>query len=226
MKKLLGIFAFFLSIQLCFGNLTSYRPLNTPQTGVNFSIPYTFGTHKGHAEKIYGKIEFDRNHIEGLRGHFKVPVKSMRTGKSVRDCHLVEALGLDYTSSRFPENHVCNNDNELERDEAAHFLYPFIHFKIIDAKKMGEEQTDAFHKYGLIVTGLWTIHGREVSKSHKVELTVDLKKRSLKLRIKTTPQFSLKEFDVIVKPAKILGIKIGVKDNVSVDLDLVLNEVQ
>ena len=150
----------------------------------------------------------------------------MRTGNAVQDCHLVEALGLNYASSRFPENHVCNNDNELERDEASHFLYPFIHFKIVDAKKMGEEHTGTFHKYELIVTGLWKIHGREVSQSHKVELSVDSKKRFLMLRIKTTPHFSLKEFGVIVKPAKILGIKIGVKDHVSVVLDLVLKEYE
>ncbi len=39
-----------------------------------------------------------------------MPIAAMSTGSTTRDCHMREALGINYQGSRFPGDHVCVND--------------------------------------------------------------------------------------------------------------------
>ena len=107
-----------------------YGPLvkSGPQTGVTFSIPYTAGNHKGFARAIDGLVETDDND-QLVSAQFTVPIESLTTSHKTRDCHMFEALGLDYSTSQFPEKHVCNSQNQLPLSGPNAITYPSLTFQ-------------------------------------------------------------------------------------------------
>jgi hypothetical protein len=80
------------------------------QLGVTFSLGWTLGTHEGQASRVTGSVQGQVEPFSIGPGEFRVPVAGMSTGSATRDCHMREALGLDYSHSRFPGEHVCVND--------------------------------------------------------------------------------------------------------------------
>lgn len=199
----------------------SYRtPLITPaDSSIKFFIPYTFGTHEGEARMFSGKISLDLIDPAQSNGEFSVPISAMTTAKPQRDCHMREALGLDYGDSDFPEVHVCNEDDELPTAGKNAVKYPMIKLKVKSIKSLGPEKSVSLEKESTIeVEGEWIIHG----KSYQWVFPLRLSLEGEKLRVRGEVPFSLKNHDVIVKANRVLFIEIGVKDNAKVQFDLVL----
>src|SRR5262245_5385660 len=77
---------------------------------MTFSLGWTLGTHEGRASQVSGSLRARLDPLEILEGEFRVPIGAMSTGSVSRNCHMREALGIDYSRSRFPREHVCVND--------------------------------------------------------------------------------------------------------------------
>lgn len=78
--------------------------------GMTFTLGWTLGTHEGRASRVSGSLLAELDPLRIVQGEFRVPIASMSTGSASRDCHMREALGIDYSRSRFPREHVCVND--------------------------------------------------------------------------------------------------------------------
>jgi polyisoprenoid-binding protein YceI len=78
--------------------------------GMTFSLGWSLGTHQGQASSVTGSMQAQLEPLAITDGEFHVPISSMSTGSTTRDCHMREALGIDYAHSHFPAQHVCVND--------------------------------------------------------------------------------------------------------------------
>ncbi len=187
------------------------------KTRVLFHLPYTLGTHDGEAKISKGKLKLDINSPNSTIGEFSVAIDSMTTGSNERDCHLREALGLNYELSDFPNEHVCNEAHALPTTGKNSIVFPEIIFKILSMKSLdpsGKILTDKVTP--IEVEGQWTIHG--ISKKEILYMKISPEKEFL--RVQGDTQFSLKDYNVIVKPGKVLFLTISVKDTVNVSLSI------
>jgi polyisoprenoid-binding protein YceI len=78
--------------------------------GMTFSLGWSLGTHQGQASSVTGSMQAQLEPLAITDGEFHVPISAMSTGSRTRDCHMREALGIDYAHSHFPAQHVCVND--------------------------------------------------------------------------------------------------------------------
>lgn len=190
----------------------TYKVSGTSQDrpAVVFRVPYSSGVHEGRALAIEGAVVGDLSAPQSLKGEFKVPIASLLTGNASRDCHLREALGLDYSKSAYPREHVCGSENTLPGQGPDSIVYPEINFKLKSVVQKGPEEAE--------LSGEWTIHG----KSRLSRFMVKTRYEGDKVRIRGDLSLSLRDFDIQVKPAKILFLTIKVDDKVDVALDLVV----
>lgn len=201
-------------------------------TGVTFKVPYTAGVHSGKASSIRSDVQIN---ADGSlkKAVFAVPIAAMTTGNAVRDCHMREALGIDYQNSSFPKKHVCDSDNQLPASGPDAVVYPDVAFQFsgLSANAIAlPPQLEVGQIHKIEVQGRWLVHGKEramttAGKTMVVSVERVAGDESL-IRLKTDLTLSLKEFGVIVKPFKLGPIEIGVGDAVRVQLDLLLQKVQ
>lgn len=177
-------------------------------TGIRFRLPYTLGTHDGEALEATGTATFDPASRKAIRGSFRVPIRSIRTGNDARDCHLLEALGLDYAKSGYPEDHVCDGDDHLPSAGPDAIAYPDIEFR---ARALREEKNQI-----TAIEGDWVIHG--VSRPARIAVTATPEGEGFRLKGET--RISLKDHGIEVKSAKILFATIRVEDQAVVSMDL------
>ena len=85
-------------------------PQANGDVGMAFSLGWSLGTHEGRASRVTGSVQAQVEPFAIAQGEFRVPIAAMSTGSSTRDCHMREALGIDYARSQFPAEHVCVND--------------------------------------------------------------------------------------------------------------------
>jgi polyisoprenoid-binding protein YceI len=97
--------------------------------GVTFSLGWTLGTHQGRASRVTGSLDAQIEPLAVTQGEFRVPIAAMSTGSTTRDCHMREALGIDYARSRFPAEHVCAND-QVPASGPDSVVYPDIVIKV------------------------------------------------------------------------------------------------
>lgn len=190
-----------------------------PNTGVKFFVPYTFGTHTGEARMFAGSMTLDNADPQSSRGEFSVPINSMTTDKAERDCHMMEALGLDYGEADFPEEHVCTDSYTLPATGKNAVKYPTILLKIHSVKSLEPSKlihTDRETK--IEVDGEWIIHGKSYQWKFPLSLTPD----GEKFKVHGTVPFSLKNHDVIVKSQRVLFVDINVKDNIKVEFNMII----
>jgi len=98
----------------------------------------------------------------GLRfnGRLLIPIDSLRTGDPKMECHMREALGLNYSNSKFPKHMFATQKiNSLQIRVA----FPEIVFEWTSAKWLNDP-------HALELSGKWTIHG--VSLPSKTILSV------------------------------------------------------
>lgn len=217
-----GIFLFLLIHPFAvFSAATAYSTpaIPPPNSGVKFFVPYTFGTHVGDAKMFSGKVFLDLGDPAKTQGTFAVPISSLTTGKDERDCHMREALGLDYAEADFPEVHVCNDNNELPTSGKNAVKYPEIRLKIHSIKSLDPSKIiNSDRETNIEVDGEWNIHGKSYTWTFPLKLVPE----GNKFRVRGEVSFSLKNHDVTVKSTKVLFMDVSVKDIIKVNFDLLL----
>lgn len=190
-----------------------------PDSSIALSLPFSLGTHKGLVSALTGKLLFDPMNLSLTRGEFTVALHSISTQKAERDCHLMESLGLDYDESDFPEKHVCNKNDELPLTGKNAIKYPDIRLIIHSLKSTDTGQILWYNnELNVEVDGEWTIHG----KSFRSHFPMKMISEGTRYRVRGEVPFSLKQYDIIVKPTKILFMEIKVEDLIKVNFDVVL----
>jgi len=148
-----------------------------------------------------------------------VPIASLRGDGGTRDCHMREALGLDYSRSRFPSEHVCDGENRLPATGPDAIAFPEIRLELLSARPLDD--------LGLLAAGKpvrveietrWTVHG--VTKPARELVRVLRDGDGLRVRGRST--LVLKDFGVVVKSTKVLFAEVTVGDAVTVTYDLKL----
>jgi polyisoprenoid-binding protein YceI len=177
-------------------------------TGVQFSIPYTFGVHEGVAEQASGSITIDasKENLTIKGGSFSVPVNSLRSGNATRDCHILETMGVKYEGSKYPADHICNANNEIVETTGPNSIV-FSDLKMVvnsarvtSANKKLELNTPV----SVLANVTWTIHG--VSKKSDLPLTVTLKENGI-ANVKANADLPLSDFNMTVKPFLVITVK-------------------
>jgi polyisoprenoid-binding protein YceI len=97
--------------------------------GMTFTLGWTLGTHHGVASRVTGTLDAQAAPLAIKGGEFHVPITAMSTGSTQRDCHMREALGIDYKGSHFPTAHVCVND-QVPASGPDSVVYPDIAIKL------------------------------------------------------------------------------------------------
>lgn len=175
--------------------------------GVQFKIGYTFGTHSGKALSGEGRVIWATTDLASLKkSELRVPIGALRTGNPEMECHLREALGLDYKHSPYPGEHVCKND-QLPLSGPGAVVFPEIVLQLEKAKKI-----DPSH---YTVEGVWKIHG--VTRPTAIPVEVELK--GGRLIVTAKPTLSLKEFGVEVKNFLFISTEDTLKLDLAIQLE-------
>ena len=195
--------------------------------GIDLSIDYTVGTHVGYASSVTGRALVDFESASVSSAEFRVSIASMTTGNTKRDCHMREALGLDYALSGYPENHICDANNNLPASGVDSVQYPEVIFELRGlnaADGTPLTRIDAGAEVPVLALGSWTIHGvrKDQVVSLKATRTQDENGRN-RLRVRGDFNLLLKDFGIEVMSWAGL---IKVADRAKVKLDLDLNETR
>lgn len=220
----LFLLIFFFSY-LAHGETLHYRPsmASTAEPGIHFQLPYSLGTVLGEVLIIGGKVTIDTENAALSNGTFKVPIDSLYTNKPMRDCHLREALGINYEESDFPKTHVCSEKFQIPFEGKNAIAYPLITLKILSLKnkEANNKKISMDHETKVEVSGEWTIHGKTLPSIFELKILPTPNSKSIKILGETI--FSLKAFGIIVRPAKILLFPIKTEDQVRVSFNVPLD---
>lgn len=127
-------------------------------------------------------------------------------------------MGIRYSSSSYPEKHICNEQNQLPKDGPNSIQYPTIHFKL-ESLKLDPPNVDLNElntSISVSAEGKWSMHG--ITRAVRLPLTIQ--REGDGHRVKGKFNFSLKEYEIVVKKVKFLFIPIGVKDRATITFDL------
>ena len=203
------------------GELRQYTVLPDPGgKGTTVEIPYTFGTHQVAAKQIEGQIELDSKSLDVRSGRLWVSISELKSDDPKRDCHMREALGLDYSHSRFPKEHVCDDQNRLPAKGNDAIVYPRVELRVTGSKALDDPDLLAQGKeVRVLVTGTWTIHG--VTRPASVQLTASADpKNPDTLRGRGRQPFVLSDFGIEVKSAGVLLVSSAVRGGATATFDL------
>ncbi len=216
MKKVLLLIAASLAVATSNAQQFQLIPKADSTSGITMNIPYDLGTHHGVASQVSGVITASQN-FTIITGKLIVPIQFMTTGNPTRDCHLREALGLDYTKSHFPAAHICDANNQLPTTGVDAISFPTLEFALLGVTGGGDiaSELKSGSTIHLTAQGNWNIHN--VQKTLSFPLTLNVLANGL-ISIKGSVPFSLSDYNVIVKP--VLGI--GVKNDMTANLDLLM----
>lgn len=221
------------ALALIFSSISSYAgeknwvATNNPagRSGLRFSIAYTAGVHNGDVKSIQGLLVTDQdNNLSGA--HVEVPIDAMATGDLSRDCHMREALGIDYTASRFPNEHVCDRNNRTPDAGADAVVFSKIIFDFTGFQSA--PSTDLALAQTVLVNGTLTIHGqtRAITALPLTVQKITNADGSSSLRVQGNFNLSLKNYQVIVKPFKFGPFEIGVSDTAKINIDMAFVDMQ
>lgn len=207
------------STNLLFGADKVLTP--APSSKINFDLPFTGGIHKGSATGLNGTVVLDASN-QLLSGRLTVPISAIKTANDTRDCHMREALGIDYTNSNFPAQHVCNAQNQTPPTGPNSIVFPNIEFEFLTLTLPDGTALPAALETGkaneVLLKGRFSIHGM----TEPIELSGLLTQISNGLRLQFTFPMVLKNHNIIVKPSQAGGITIKVGPEATVKLDLTL----
>jgi polyisoprenoid-binding protein YceI len=193
-----------------------------PQDGIVVDVPYSMGTHHEHVTATDGILRLDPAALTLERGRLVFPLSGFRSDDPQRGCHLREALGLDYTRSRFPREHVCDDQNHLPAAGPDSVAFPEVVLELASAEPVGAGSAGGAE---VEVTGTLTLHGRARPERFRLVVTPDPSAPGM-LRVRGHIPVRLADFGIEVKPAKILFVSITVHDEVTVNLDALLEPVR
>lgn len=175
-----------------------------------FEIEYTMGTHEGDVSGLAGQITLNTKKI-ALTGKLMLPISGLVTSSEEMNCHLQESLGLMYEGSDFPDDHVCDDEDQLPKQGPNSVRFPSIEFSIISAKLVtGNCATQC----ELNVQGSWRIHGIDQVKTE----TVRLQKTPEGFQAKVRTTLLLSDHKVVVKKFLFIGVEDEAQVNLEFDL--------
>jgi polyisoprenoid-binding protein YceI len=189
-----------------------------PPDGIVVDVPYSLGTHHEHATEVDGTVRLDPKTLRLERSRLVIPIASFRSDNAQRGCHLREALGLDYTRSRFPREHVCDAHNRLPASGPDAIAFPDI---LLQLTRGGPASSQASGDGEVEAEGTLTVHG--TSRPIRLRLAVSRgEPGSDMLRVRGRVPLRLSEFGVTVKSARALFVSISVRDEVTLIVDVLL----
>ena len=181
-------------------------------------VVYSFGAHTQVAQDIRGEVTLDPTTLAGGSGTVVVPIAGIHGDGGTRDCHMREALGIDYAANgRFPKEHVCDGQNRLPASGPESVAFPDIRLEILGVRPLDAP--------GLLASGTpvrveldvrWTVHG--VTRQQKELTRVVREADGLHARGRST--VVLADHGIVVRPTKVLFADIKVGDAVTVTYDL------
>ena len=219
---------------VCLAALLPYAALAEPRTyrvaptaegsKAEAVVVYSLGTHAQVAQDIRGEVTLDPTTLAGGSGTVVVPIAGIRGDGSTRDCHMREALGLDYSAGgRFPKEHVCDGENRLPASGPESIAFPDIRLEILGARPLDElSLLDAGKPVRVELDARWTMHG--VSRQQKELTRVVREGNGLHARGRST--VVLADYGIVVKATKVVFAEIKVGDAVAVTYDLRLLPVE
>ena len=187
-------------------------------------VVYSLGTHTQAAQDIRGEVMLDPTTLSGGSGQVVIPIAGIRGDGSTRDCHMREALGIDYAAgSRFPKDHVCDGENRLPASGPDSIAFPEIRLEVVGARPLDDlSLLESGKPVRVELDARWTVHG--VTKQQKELTRVVREGDGLHVRGRST--LTLADFGVVVKPTKVLFAEITVGSAVTVTYDLRLLPAQ
>jgi polyisoprenoid-binding protein YceI len=219
--KILCSIPLLLASSFSWGAPISYRPVSTTTQKplIRFTLPYSLGTHEGQTHLILGEIKLDLDHPEKATGSLRASISTLTSDSDKRDCHMREALGLNYDQSDFPKDHVCDDENQLPLTGKNSIAYPDIELKITSVKS--HDPSGKIHREKetqIDVDGTWTIHG--VTRTTRVPMKVI--PEGGKFRIQGSAPFALSAYRIEVKPAQLVFVTIRVADQAMILFDILM----
>ncbi len=183
-------------------------------------VVYTLGTHTQTAQEVRGEVTLDPATLDSASGMVVVPIAAIHGDGGTRDCHMREALGLDYAASgRFPGEHVCDERDRLPASGPGSVAYPDVRLELLGARPLDDVALlEAGKPVRVELEVRWTIHG--VSRPARELVRAVREGTGLHVRGRST--IVLGDFGVVVKPTKVLFAEIRVGDAVTVTYDLKL----
>lgn len=224
-------FAVFLSLILV--NSTSFADSKkyqlelseSRQSGINFQIGYTLGTHEGESYLGSGSLTLSQDPFQLLVANFILPITHLDTRNSKRDCHLIESLGLDYKVSDYPRSHICDSRNLLPSSGPNSVAFPEIRFQLLAFQETGglSSLVPGIEK-NIEVQGTFSMHG--VENNISVPVTLLLKKLSdgqETLTIQGDFKVLLSDYGATVKPVMFVTVEDEAKVHLNMTMKLVQN---
>ncbi|HZJ56403.1 MAG TPA: hypothetical protein VFD38_19830 [Myxococcaceae bacterium] len=181
-------------------------------------VVYSLGSHTQTAQEIRGEVTLDPATLSGGSGAVVVPISGIRGDGSTRDCHMREALGVDYAAGgRFPGEHVCDGQNRLPASGPESVTFPDVRLELLGARPLDDlSLLAAGQPVRVEVDARWTVHG--VSRERKELVRVLRDGPGLRARGRST--VVLADHGVVVKSTKVLFAEIKVGEAVTVTYDL------
>jgi hypothetical protein len=201
-----------------------YRPAPAPEgsAAVRIDLPYTFGTHSLDARLLQGEVRVDwqATQAPAVTGRLWLPLASIHGGGDTLNCHMREAMGLDYARSAFPGKHVCA-DGKLPATGDDAVAFPEIAFEIrrvaVDSVRTRNGEYEMWRATAL---GRWTIHGVTRDASIDLRLTVPANQTAHPrwVRVEGERKIRLADYGIQVKRAFV----VTAGDEATVKLDVLL----
>jgi hypothetical protein len=183
-------------------------------------VVYSLGSHTQTAGELRGEVRTDLTTLTEVSGAVVVPLASIRGDGSTRDCHMREALGLDSAAGgHFPAEHVCDANNQLPASGPDAVAFPEIRMELITARPLDDlSLLGQGQPVRVELEVKWTLHG--VTHGQRELARVLRDGTGWHARGRST--IVLKDFNVVVKPVKVLFAEVRVGDAVTVNYDLKL----
>lgn len=105
---------------------------------INFSVKYTLGKHEGLVNQFTISGRISNNDVIN-KVHLSIPIAEMSTQHGLRDCHMREALGMNYEFSVYPKKHLCNLVGKLSKKEQEQIVYPSVDVEILNIQTSSEQ---------------------------------------------------------------------------------------
>jgi polyisoprenoid-binding protein YceI len=191
----------------------------TGPTGLALEVPHTTGTAVLRVTAASGELRLDPANLALQSGRLLFPLSAIRAEDATMECHLREALGLDYARSRYPRDHVCEKDR-LPPSGPDSVAFPEIALDLSRGAPLGDPS--ALERGGEVpveAQGAFTIHG--VTRPARLLLAASRDPSTPgALRVRGRHPFRLADYGVVVRPVKILFVRLTVADVVTAIVDV------
>jgi len=181
-------------------------------------VVYSLGSHTQVAQEIRGEVTLDPATLAAASGSVVVPISGIRGDGATRDCHMREALGLDYgAGGRFPKEHACDAEDRLPASGPESVVFPDVRLELLGARPLDDVALlEAGKPVRVELDVRWTVHG-VAHPSHELVRAV---RDGAGLHVRGRSTVVLADHGVVVKSVKVLFAEIKIGDAVTVTYDL------